>query len=396
MRKKAPKKGNVSTAPGANKARCGQRSAMKSPGVTQAMRDEWRAESKAHFKDHAPGVPVPESKPRKPSGKKKAARKSPETAEEWAREWNKAGGASKNYFVSDQPEACRLTPKPAGERSNRTGHQNFPAKKRSDAVFSDEENIALKEYLTGDTKEKEVKAAAYYEYASANRHMRAVAEQVRAMPMKRKAINADPLGGFTEELDSMPVWIERDPWPAILACESFPAKPWTALNQDEKRPIIRAVKYPCVLPELRQRTALRMIADHKPREDDPIRYVTFGIDFGADAEGLRDSFGRWLALSKNQELFKRFQPQGSDREGKRFKVALRDLAAVRILECKGGFNEAMAMTQRMHQTGADGKQKKFYGVGSSYTNAPLYENDPDMTGAKKRVKAFARELFPGW
>ena len=422
MRKKAPQKGNVIASPSKTKGHSGHPSAMKSRGVTQEWLDERRAESVAHFKDHAPGVPVPESKPRKPRGKKKPARKSPRTAEEWAREWNKAVRASKNYLISSQSGAARRTPKPTGARSNSIAHQNFPKKNRSVQPFSDEEIIALKDYLAGDTDKGEVKAAAYYEYAREearkNKRMKAVVEQLRAMPKKRKGSLADLLGSLVDsqadwflEMDKgadsrkwssfekgwAPDWIERDPWPAILACESFPAKPWTALNQDEKRPIIRAAKYPSVLPELRQRTALRMIADHKPREDDPIRYVTFGIDFSADAEGLRDSFARWLALKKNQALLKRFKPKGSDREGKRFKVALRDLAAVRILlECKGGFDEAVAMTQRMHKIKADGEQKKFYGVGSSYTNAPLYDNDPQMSEAKDRVEAFARELFPGW
>ena len=393
MRKKAPRKGNVIASPSQSKARSGQRSALKSPGVSQAMRDEWRAESVAHFKDHAPGVPLPKMK-------------KPKTAEEWAREWNKAGGASRNSIARTPPEGGGKAPKRTGGRSNRIGHQFFPAKNRRDAVFSDEEIIALKEYLAGDTDKGEVKAAAYYEYARRNKHMLAVAEQLRAMPKKRKAINADPLGRFTEELDSVPVWIERDPWPAILACECFPEKSWTALSQDQKKPIVEALKFSPQLPELRQKAALRMIANHKPGKNDPIRYVTFGLDYTKGEAGLRDEFAQWLKLKKNQDLIERFTPKtsrgkkvkGRAQGGSRFLKALQDLATVMVRERHRDFQAAMDYSLSLHKSDEKGNPKRFWQLqkcGKDYT-PPLYESPQQMNEAEDRVKGFASGLFPDW
>ena len=380
---------------------------MKSPGVAQVMpykfkviRDMLSAKIEAHFGDHAPGVPVPERKPRKAAGKKKPARKSPETAEEWAREWNKAGGASKNYFVSDQPEAARFAPKATGARSNRIGHQFFPAKNRRDAVFSDEEIIALKDYLTGDTDKGEVKAAAYYEYARRNKHMLAVAEQLRAMPKKKKGKRTDPLGTLLDNDASIPAWIERDPWPAILACESFPEKPWTALSPAQKKPIVEALKFSPQLPELRQKAALRMIANHKPEKNDPIRYVTFGLDYTKGEAGLITAFTEWLKLKKNQDLFARIPqpPKGRAQDGSRFLKALQDLATVMVRERHRDFQAAMDYSLSLHKSDEKGNPKRFWQLqkcGKDYT-PPLYESPQQMNEAEDRVKGFASGLFPDW
>ena len=293
------------------------------------------------------------------------------------------------------------------------------------------EATACMDYLHGCVADEEIEPVCRYEYGresellryAARRFHEATAKKART---KRRGLDSADVAHELRQWD-VDVPLMQWPWVLIWRSGGFPAKPWTALNREEKATILRVLPKGSIGPlatidvltheangvfdEFKALAATaetelgkRMLDPSCPPAPPALIareqwvHALFTLDFTKTKKRLAQEFEAWLSLPENQRRFERHSKDQTGSTGT-CKDRLKNLAVKRLHE-QLGFDEMLRFTQTHRKRTPDGKPMAFHDARKGQSSrdsreeAPLCSEESYCHKAIQRVREHLTKLFP--